>query len=601
MTRLPLICVSLLAVLLLPGWVTAAALNDTGITWCADATQNNLPCPQAGFPNQDAETGRDAQQTAGTLGKIGGGSAGFDFTKLDASGNPLPADATSWDCVRDNVTGLIWEIKTDDSGLRDKNWTYTWCNNNSATNGGNAGTCDTGAGVGSDNCLNNARCDTEKYVADVNALSPALCGYTDWRLPTVDELHNIVDHSRENPAIDADYFPRTVSYVFRSASPLPPSLPVGTWSVSFSYGSDGPSLSEGKTEYVRLVRGGPSLALETTPTSDFTLDDVNGTAYHQKTGLTWKRCAEGQSWDSANKTCTGTATHYPWSAALSLASGGWRLPNINELRSIVERRNFDPPINATVFPNTSSYWFWSSSPGAYYPGGAWNVEFYVGFIEASYKDYHNAVRLVRGGEQYALLSVLKTGTGNGTVGGGGTFPYNTTVTPTATAATGSTFTGWNPPSCGAPFALTADTTCTATFTLNTYTLTVAKTGTGSGTVGGGGTFPYNTTVSPTATAATGSTFTGWNPPSCGTPFTLTVDTTCTATFTLNNYTLTVNQTGTGSGTVGGGGTFPYNTTVTPTATAATGSTFTGWTPTSCGTPFALTADTTCTATFTLNT
>lgn len=76
---------------------------------------------------------------------------------------------------------------------------------------------------------------------------------------------------------------------------------------------------------------------------------------------------------------------------------------------------------------------------------------------------------------------------------------------------------------------------------NTYTLTVNQTGTGSGTVGGGGTYPNNTLVTPTATAAIGSTFAGWTPTSCGAPFALTANTTCTATFTLNgstNYTIT---------------------------------------------------------------
>ena len=210
MTRLWIACAGLLAALLLPG-LTLAALNDTGITQCANATQNNLPCPQTGFPSQDAETGRDAQQTAGTLTKVGGGSAGFDFTKLDRGGNPLPASAPAWDCVRDNVTGLIWEIKTDDNGLRDKDWDYTWYNSDPVTNGGNAGS------LGSNTCggtLPSNQCNTQAYTAAVNALSPALCGYTDWRMPTVEELHNIVDHSRQNPAIDVAYFPRTVSNYF---------------------------------------------------------------------------------------------------------------------------------------------------------------------------------------------------------------------------------------------------------------------------------------------------------------------------------------------------------------------------------------------------
>jgi hypothetical protein len=201
------------------------------------------------------------------------------------------------------------------------------------------------------------------------------------------------------------------------------------------------------------------------------------------------------------------------------------------------------------------------------------------------------------------LDVLKTGTGSGTVGGGGYYAAGTTVTPTATADSGSTFGGWSPSSCGSTFSLNADTTCTATFTAApvNYTLTVTKTGTGSGTVGGGGTYVAGTTVTPTATAASGSTFGGWSPSSCGSSFSLNADTTCTATFTAApvNYTLTVTKTGTGSGTVGGGGTYVAGTTVTPTATAASGSTFGGWSPSSCGSTFSLTANTTCTATFTL--
>ena len=189
------------------------------------------------------------------------------------------------------------------------------------------------------------------------------------------------------------------------------------------------------------------------------------------------------------------------------------------------------------------------------------------------------------------------------VSGDGTFPYNTRVTPTATAAEGSTFSGWSPTSCASPFNLTANTTCTANFTVKNYdyTLTLVKTGSGSGIVTGGGSFPYYSRVEPIATASVGSTFIGWTPASCAGPFNLIANTTCTATFTLNNYTLTVAKTGSGAGTAGGGGSFPYNTQVTPTATAAASSAFAGWTPASCANPFNLTANTTCTATFALKT
>ena len=57
-------------------------LNDTGIDWCADVSQNNLDCPVQGYEGQDGDHGRDALARKGQLQKIGGGAAGFDFTKL---------------------------------------------------------------------------------------------------------------------------------------------------------------------------------------------------------------------------------------------------------------------------------------------------------------------------------------------------------------------------------------------------------------------------------------------------------------------------------------------------------------------------------------
>jgi hypothetical protein len=96
-------------------------LNDTGITWSGDATSGNATfCDPAHPAGQDCHYGRDAQAAAGTLTKVGGGNAGFDFTKIANNGSELPASATlgsgpnDWACTRDNVTGLIWEVKVDD-------------------------------------------------------------------------------------------------------------------------------------------------------------------------------------------------------------------------------------------------------------------------------------------------------------------------------------------------------------------------------------------------------------------------------------------------------------------------------------------------------
>ena len=221
-------------------------LNDTGIDWCADEDTNFLACPIASHPGQDGDYGRDALARAGQLQKVGAGAAGFDYTKLDANGHDLPASATNWSCVRDNHTGLIWEVKVDDPGhLRHKDHRYTWYNPDPNTNGGHAGTQDGGTCTGS-------ACDTHAFVQAVNA--QGLCGASDWRMPTVDELHSLVHHGRVNPAIDTDYFPHTSPFHFWSGSPSA-YYSNRAWGVWFSGGGahHGYRSDVGR---VRLVRGG---------------------------------------------------------------------------------------------------------------------------------------------------------------------------------------------------------------------------------------------------------------------------------------------------------------------------------------------------------
>ncbi len=146
----------------------------------------------------------------------------------------------------------------------------------------------------------------------------------------------------------------------------------------------------------------------TTPTSQFT-DNRNGTVTDKLTGLMWKKCSEGQAWDSNTNGCTGREAPYTWQDALKQAqtvntSGGfagftdWRVPNSNELASLVEEQCYAPAINLTVFPNASSAVFWSSSPVAYDGSKARLVSFSQGYDGWYDKDGNFSVRLVRSGQ-----------------------------------------------------------------------------------------------------------------------------------------------------------------------------------------------------------
>ena len=135
--------------------------------------------------------------------------------------------------------------------------------------------------------------------------------------------------------------------------------------------------------------------IETTPSSDFTVLDGGQVVRHETTGLEWRRCAEGMSWTGTG--CTGTASVMTWYEALQHANteSGWRLPNINELRSIVEECRISPAINQQVLPNTPSSYFWSASPYAGHSILAWGVSFYHGRNYEAFKGDSRRLRLIQ--------------------------------------------------------------------------------------------------------------------------------------------------------------------------------------------------------------
>jgi hypothetical protein len=87
--------------------------------------------------------------------------------------------------------------------------------------------------------------------------SIALCGYTDWRRPTVGELQSLVDYSRAlpGPAIQTVWFPN-------STGQWPLTSDANVWDVSFAWvvgfedGGVG-HLRRHVTSTLRLVRAVP--------------------------------------------------------------------------------------------------------------------------------------------------------------------------------------------------------------------------------------------------------------------------------------------------------------------------------------------------------
>lgn len=228
-----------------------ALLNDTGITasQCYQAGRDVLvSCASLGATTlsstQDGMRGRDADPA--TNGAVDG-KLGFSFTKIDAAGQPLSASANDWNCVKDNVTGLMWEVKTV-GGLRD--WNTRYSNYDSTTQVIEAN------GVHVTQANIDAATNSVGFKNAVNV--QRLCGATDWRMPTSLELSSLVDYGAEypNPVIDSAWFPNTQigsnNALYFTSSPFGVSSSLG---VDF----DGGSIlsSDRDSGYVRLVRAAP--------------------------------------------------------------------------------------------------------------------------------------------------------------------------------------------------------------------------------------------------------------------------------------------------------------------------------------------------------
>lgn len=142
------------------------------------------------------------------------GKTSSKLAKIANDGSELPdtaalgTSAKDWACTVDRTTGLVWEVKTT-SGLRSQTNSYTWYSSNMA-----------GSAIGTPSggfCSAEGRCDTEKYIADVN--SAGLCGARDWRMPQAKELEAHFATRLNAPDVYAAFFPNTSSTYYWSGTP----------------------------------------------------------------------------------------------------------------------------------------------------------------------------------------------------------------------------------------------------------------------------------------------------------------------------------------------------------------------------------------------
>ena len=290
------------------------------------------------------------------------------FTKLDLSGNPLPQSAKSWAMVQDNVTGLIWEVKTNDNSIHDKDNLYYWYSLNAEINSGNPGA----EGDGN---------HTQFFIQKLNELQ--FGGFSDWRMPTIKELASLIDIEQYGLTINGLFFPNTVSSNYWSSTSYRFDASF-VWALAYNDISAGQQLKSTQC-YIRAVRGGVSNVIH-----DMVYNG-DGTVSHISTGLMWQQDA--------------FTTVLPWAKAISSCEAlqfaghdDWRLPNIEELRSIADYSRYDQSVDPRFFPDTQSSYYWSSTSNASNLQKAWSIYFKDGNDFNRDKSTPYLVRAVRGGQ-----------------------------------------------------------------------------------------------------------------------------------------------------------------------------------------------------------
>jgi len=415
-------------------------------------------------------------------------SAGDDGSLQKGAAWPSPRFTVNGDgTVTDKLTGLIWSQ--------------------------NAGTPTVGACTGGALNWNQAL----SYVACLNGIN--YLGHNDWRMPNRKELMSFIDYSRANPALVSEatntiyfYGISSVSHYWSGSpntgwgtgggtawrlltsngmmSAYPMTQPVYTWIVrGTSSVSAGPTISLSPATYnfglvpVGSISTPKEFQLSNAGTLDLVVSSIS------TTGPLFSVAPGGSTPCSSLTPTIAPGTNCSLIATFSSTAGGYR----SGMMIITSNDPFTPTLIAPL-----------SGSGSY------------------------------------VLSVLKTGTGAGTVssspagiscGSDCTEAYagGSSVVLTATASFGSVFSGWSGGGCSGTgtctVALNADTEVTAAFTSapQTYTLTVS---TGTSSTTGSGTvtsvpagiscpadcveaYAPNTAVTLTATPDLSSVFTGW--------------------------------------------------------------------------------------------
>jgi hypothetical protein len=237
--------------------------------------------------------------------------------------------------IIDDATGLQWQRKLPE--------TYSGC-----TKGSPAG----------------SSCTWQQAINYCDGLTYG--GYADWRLPTVAELRILSDYSKHDFAIDTAVFNGiNLNYFWSSSSSL--INVAAAWLVNFSDGGAFDFGKENNGVHAICVRGNAA------PVANFKESSLEGKTIitDSSTGLLWtKENTAHKMWKDALNYCE---------SLIYAGFNDWRLPNINELSTLVDYSLVNP---SSDFPEIPSSMFWSSSSYASDVKNVWGISFYSGGVSS---------------------------------------------------------------------------------------------------------------------------------------------------------------------------------------------------------------------------
>ena len=139
--------------------------------------------------------------------------------KIDQQGNRLTDESQTWECVEDSGSELFWQKRSPSSALHGHD-SYNWYQPEQMPSGQPRSNPDL---PGMDESCYGYNADDPSSYCNTNAFTDRVnqsnyCGFSDWRLPTAEELLSLVDPTLsgrpDQSAIDIHYFPHKERFAY---------------------------------------------------------------------------------------------------------------------------------------------------------------------------------------------------------------------------------------------------------------------------------------------------------------------------------------------------------------------------------------------------